>query len=633
MNKRVRELEELILHHKNLYYQGKPQISDEEYDRLEDELRELHPESSALIMVGASVKSDNKIKHEKKMLSLEKTYDLEKLKSWIGSENVLSTFKYDGSACSIVFEERRIKSAKTRGDGVYGENILEKVFFIRDIPKKTNNSKLSISEFEVRGEIFCTEDNFIELSKQMEKSGLDKPMSLRNIVAGLLGRKDHFELAKYLSFTAFEMIISDKVETEEEKLLYLKKLGFNIPDYALCKTWSHVENEVKKCQKFFNEGEFLIDGLVFTYNNSSLAEELGQTSHHPKNKIAFKFQGESKITQIQNIEWNVSRNGRCTPVAIVQPVELSGAVVSRVTLHHYGIVETFQLKPGDEIEIIRSGEVIPKFLRVVNSSNNKFQTIKSCPSCEGKLTVEEHWLKCNNSDCPEKKEQEILYFIKTMGIEEISEMRIKEMIRAGLIINTWDLYRLKEEDFLKLDKVKDKLALKFYEQIQKSKKVELVTLIEALGIEGLGGTKIQKIIDNGVDTLEKFSELKFDEIIKIDGFAEKTANAIILGLKEKSKFLKKLQEVGVAVQKSQNQKESESLKGLKFCITGTLSKPRDLIASDIKNNSGVVQDTVNKETSYLVTNDKESSSSKFVKAKKLGVPIISEDQLAKLIKP
>lgn len=627
MNKRVKELEDQIIYHKNLYYQGKAKISDEDYDRLEDELSSLFPESPVLKMVGSVLPKSNKVKHDKKMLSLEKTYDPEKLKSWIEERPVISTFKYDGSACSLIYEDGLLTNAKTRGDGQAGEGILPKVLYIKDIPKRISNQ----TTLEVRGEIYCKEDDFIDLSKEMEKLGLERPSSLRNIVAGILGRKDQHELSRYLSFTAFELISNEKFTFEEEKFNLLAKYKFPLPDYALCENWKMVEIQIKKCQTFFNEGDFLVDGLVLTYNQCNLAEELGETSHHPKHKIAFKFQGESKTTKINNIEWNISRNGRCTPVAIVEPVELSGAVVSRVTLHHYGIVEAFQLKNEDKIEIVRSGEVIPKFLRVVESSNEKFLALQDCPSCKSTLVIDEHWLKCINPKCPQRQEQEILYFLKTMGIEEISEMRVKEMMKMGLVKEIPDFFYLKKEDFLTLDKVKDKLANKFYEQIQNAKSSELVKLIQALGIEGLGETKVQKVIDNGYNTLEKISELKLEDIEKIDGFAEKSSLAIIDGLKEKRNLLNKLLKAGIVTKNLTQEKLSSNLRNLKFCITGTLSRPREQIASEIKKHSGIIQDTVNKETNYLVTNDTQSSSSKFQKAQKLGVKIITEVDLTKLL--
>ncbi len=627
MKSRVQELEDQIIFHKNLYYQGNAKISDEDFDRLETELKDICPSSPVLKMVGASPKTSSKIKHNSKMLSLEKTYDVEKLKTWIGDEDVVAMFKYDGSACSLVYENGLLVNAKTRGDGLWGEDILTKVLYIEEIPKRIETKELC----EVRGEIYCKEEAFINLSKKMEKIGLDRPTSLRNIVAGLLGRKDYHELTTYLSFTAFEFIELKIHITEEEKLKTLKKYKFQLPEYIVCSKWTEVENQIQKCQKFFNEGEFLIDGLVFIYNRCALANELGQTSHHPKHKLAFKFQGESKVTKITEIEWSISRNGRCTPVAIVEPVELSGATVSRVTLHHYGIVEAFQLKIGDEIEIVRSGEVIPKFLRVVSSGKCRFSPLSNCPSCNNMLVVDEHWLKCVNKICPQKIEQEILYFIKTIGIEDISEMRLKELLKTGLIKEIPDLYQLKTTDFLILDKVKDKLAQKFFDQIQRSKNADLVTFIEALGIEGLGGTKIQKIIDNNFNTLEKLSKITMEELQKIDGFAEKSSGAIVDRLREKSKLLKKLKEAGVIPSTKKEKKESERLKGLKFCITGTLSKSRDYIAEDIKKHSGIIQNLVNKETSYLVTNDTQSSSSKFVKAQKLGVPILSEEKLFQLI--
>lgn len=628
MNKRVKELEDALILHKNLYYQGKAKISDENYDQLELELKKISPQSPVLQMVGATPRQSQKIKHDKKMLSLEKTYDEEKLKSWMRQEVVVSTFKHDGSACSLIYVDGILSIAKTRGDGQYGENILNKVLYINNIPKRIQLN----GTVEVRGEIYCTENDFIDLSKQMEKNKLETPTSLRNIVAGILARKDFSQLSKFLTFTSFEIIMPKLVATEEEKYKKLKELKFDLPQYAVCKNWLQLKNQIIKCQQFFSSGDYLVDGLVITYNDCKLAEELGETSHHPKHKIAFKFQGESKTTKILEIEWNISRNGRCTPVAIIDPVELSGALVSRVTLHHYGIVEAFKLMPGVEIEIVRSGEVIPKFLRVVKRVDREFSAIKNCPSCNSPLIIENHWLKCINTSCAQKKEQEILYFLKSMAIEEISEMRLKEMIKKGLISEIPDIYKLKEADFLKLDKIKEKLALKFFEQIQNSKKVNLIMLISSLGIEGFGETKIQKIIDAGFDTVDKILEMKIEQIKEIDGFAEKSSQAIVDGLKENKGLIAKLLKSGVQIKKNENAKISEKLKGFKFCITGTLSSPRETIALQIKMNSGVIQDTVNNETTYLVTNDKESTSSKFLKAVKLGIKIISEDQLGKLLK-
>lgn len=630
MKKSIKEIEDAIILHKNLYYQGKAKISDEDYDLLEEELKERSPESPILQMVGSTTKLNQKIRHEKKMLSLEKTYEQEKLKKWMGDHEVLSTFKYDGSACSLVYQEGLLSIAKTRGDGQFGENIQKKVFYIENIPKRIEEN----SKIEIRGEIYCTHEDFIELSKEMEKQGLDLPTSLRNIVAGILGRKDRDELCRFLKFTAFELNSHIKLKKEEEKFIQLKKLNFSLPTYALCKNWNELNEQIKKCQQFFNNGNYLIDGLVIVYNDSNLAEELGETSHHPKNKIAFKFKGESKVSKILSIEWNISRNGRCTPVALVEPVELSGAIVSRVTLHHYGMVQAFKLMPGTEIEIVRSGEVIPKFLRVVKPVDQKFIALKNCPSCHSELYVDGHWLKCQNKNCIQRKEQEILYFIKSLGIEEISEMRLREMMIKKLVSEITDLFKLKKEDFLILDKIKEKLAQKFYEQIQKAKEVSLVAFIAALGIEGLGETKIEKIINAGFNSIGKISELKINDLLGIDGFAEKSSQAIISGIDENRILIKSLLDVGFIFKNNdqENVKSSIEFKNLKFCITGTLSQPRDEIINFIKIHSGIIQDNVNKETNYLITNDKESSSSKFVKAKKFGIPIISEESLKNLIK-
>lgn len=624
---RIQELEKLILHHKQRYYQGQAEISDEKYDQLEEELKSLDPENPVLQEVGFRlIETLDKVEHQKKMLSLEKTYDDKDLQKWVSNHEVLSIFKIDGSSCSLIYENGHLVLAKTRGDGVYGENVTKKVIFIPDIPKFIPLKE----KIEVRGEVYCIEKNFFDLSTEMKELKLESPSSQRNIVAGLLGRKENIQLCRHLNFQAFDFISDKELNYEFEKLDLLKNLGFNSAEFVLHKRGEGIDERIKEAKAFMVEGEYLIDGLVFVFNELKLHKKLGETNHHPKYKIAFKFAGDTKEATILSIEWGVSRNGILTPVAIIDPIELSGALISRVTLHNFGLVQNFQLKNGDKIEVIRSGEVIPKFLGVIEKSNGKFEYPHNCPSCKSELKIDDIWLVCENEKCSAKIKQEILNYIDKAGIDDVSGKRLDEMITKGLIKSIPDLYRIKEEDFLLLEKVKEKLAKKMFDNIQKTKKQNLARFISAIGVEGVSVAKSEKIISHGYNTLEKFLEIKLEELMNIEGFAEKSSNTFLDSLKRKRSLVKELMSAGVVIESEKKKITSTTLEGKKFCITGELSRPRSEIEELIKSNGGLIAG-VSKNLNYLVTNETESKSSKFIKAKEMAIPIISESELMKLI--
>ena len=624
---RIQELEKHILHHKERYYLGNAEISDEKYDKLEAELKKLDPENPVLKLVGfKQTENIDKVPHQKKMLSLDKTYDEKDLTKWVGKEEVVSVFKIDGSSCSLIYENGHLVTAKTRGDGLLGENITKKAIFIPDIPKHVSGNR----SFEVRGEVYCIENNFFVLSKEMQDMGLEGPTSQRNIVAGLLGRKENIQLCRHLSFQAFDIIADEKFSNEHQKLDVLKEAGFITPDYELHKSDKELTQRIAEAKEFMSSGDYLIDGLVFVYDDLKLQNELGETSHHPRYKIAFKFAGETKVAKINEIEWGVSRNGTLTPVALIEPTELSGAEIRRVTLHNYGMVQNFQLKAGDKIEIIRSGEVIPKFLGVMERSKQEFTYPKKCPSCDSKLIIQDIWLYCDNERCPSKVKEVILNYIQKAGIDDVSDKRLDEMIGKGLVEGIPDLYRLKLEDFLLLEKVKDKLATKMFENIQKTKQLGLAQFISAIGVEGVSITKSEKIIAQGYNTLEKIQSLTLEKMLQFEGFAEKSSVSILESLEKKRPLIEELLSVGVKVKADEISSGEGPLSGLKFCITGELSESRPQFEKLIKQNGGVIAG-VSKNLSYLVTNEEDGTSSKYVKAQALGIPIINEKKLMKLI--
>lgn len=628
MKSRVKDLELLIKKHKSLYYQGKPEISDVDYDKLEIELKKLDPENPVLYLVGSETKSGTKISHSTKMLSLDKVYELVELEKWVAQHAVVSTYKIDGISCSLVYEKGKLVVAKTRGDGIEGENITAKIMWIEEIPKKIGNEKI---DCEIRGELYCTEKSFYQLAEKMIEMKLERPSSQRNIVAGLMGRKDHVQLSSYLNFKAFDVITNDKdFEFEIDKSHFLKKMHFDTPPIELHKNFKSLKASIDEAQEFMSEGEYQIDGLVITIDKIAIQNEMGETAHHPRYKMAFKFPGESKETTIENIEWSVSRNGILTPVAIVQPIELSGALVSRVTLHNYGMVKINNLKKGDLIEIIRSGEVIPKFLSVKKETSGTYKIPKACPSCEGPIEEVDIRLICHNENCPVRIREGLNNYIKKIGIDDLSEKRLDEMIKNNLLKEIPDLYKLNVETLLTLEKTKEKLANKIYENIQKSKEVELVAFLSALGIQGGAYSKCEKVVHAGYETLEKVMTITVEQLIDIDGFAEKSAKDFFDSLNDKKKMVSSLIKLGIKI-KSEEKFESK-VTGLKVCITGALSEKRTIIEDRIRKFGGIVVSSVSKNTDLLVTNEQTSSSSKFTKATELGIKVITEDELRELMK-
>ena len=626
-SERIKNLEQKILNHKKLYYLGKPEVSDFEYDAIEEELASLNPDSFVLTMVGSDSFNTGKVPHATKMLSLSKSYSLDELLKWKGEEDLLSTFKIDGSSCSLIYEKGELVLAKTRGDGRFGENITEKALYLSSIPKRIETNL----SFEVRGEIFCSEVDFISLAKEMESRSLDVPSSQRNIVAGIIGRRENVDLAKLLRFQAFELITPEVFGHESEKLLKLSQFGFVTPDFSVHKNKKSVEKSLDEAQSFISEGDYLIDGLVFTYNKISLHQELGETSHHPRYKMAYKFKGESKQTEIESITWQVSRNGFLTPVANVKSVELSGANVSRVTLHNFGMVNQFKLKAGDLIEIVRSGEVIPKFLSVIESSKEEFSVPRVCPSCQEEVVEKEIRLVCLNNHCPDKIKDEILNFIKKIGIDDLSSKRLEALIAKNHIQDIASLYQLTEEKLFTVDKVKEKLAKKIIKNIEESKNVDFVAFLSALGLRGGAYNKCEKIVINGFDTIEKILNLEISDLEAVESFAELSAKNFIESIQEKKELIKKLISYNFDFKLPPVGNKSGPLEGVKFCITGTLSMKRSELQKLVKQNGGLVQTGVTKDTSYLLTNDTESTSSKFKKAMKLKVPLMSEKEFLKTI--
>lgn len=631
-------LVEEIRKHRRLYEAGKPQISDEEFDRLEARLIALAPEHPALTEVGAGKSmASNKVKHLVPMLSLAKTYTLKDLESWQEGREVVAADKIDGVSISLIYKHGKLAQAKTRGDGMVGEDVTEKIRWVKSCPKEIEAwDDANIETIEIRGELFCRFEDFNALAEEMQKRGLEKPSSPRNIVAGVLGRKENIDLAQHFKFIAFDASYENgttSFATEMEKLKWLKSVGFKLAHPTLCHNITEIQAHIDA--RIAAEVDYGMDGIVFTYNEIRLHKMRGFTSHHPRFRIAFKWQGQTAITTIQEIHWSTSRLGIVTPVARIQPVELSGALISNVTLHNAQHVLKETLKAGDEIEIIRSGEIIPKFLRLVKAHAGKSVLPTHCPSCKEKLEFDSIRLICpNHKDCPAQQSGFILNWIRCSGIEDLSDRRLDDLQEIHGIDHPAALYELTKDDFLELPKTKQKMAEKLYGNIQASKKIPLLDFLCGLGIRGIGKSHWQNLLDV-FPTLKKILELDEQTIIdsKIKGLGENNAVQVAQGLRTRKKDIDRLLAVGVKPQSYQPREISTShpLQGKIFVISGALSKSREAVAADIKAVGGRVSSAVSSKTTALITNDPSENSSKILAAKNLGIPFWDEKKLYEAI--
>lgn len=626
---RVHELARLILKHKKLYYAGKPEISDVNYDKLEEELQHLAPDHPVLQMVGAEVSESTgrKAEHDIPMLSLDKTYSMEDLQAWVDHHDVVGMWKVDGNSLSLVYEKGKLILAKTRGNGRIGEDVSEKVRWVADlVPQLTQEISL-----EIRGELYLTEEHFGQLVEAMVAAGLERPTNPRNIVAGLLGRKTHYHLVQFCNFFAFEVLVRDgslRLRSEMEKFSWLETQGFRLPYPKLLKSSEMVQSYLDEVRSHILEGDIGLDGAVFSYNDLHLHEELGNTAHHPRYKMSFKWQGDTAVSQIEKITWATSRLGIVTPVAVIHPLSLSGATITNVTLHNAEHVKTHNLKAGDEIEIVRSGEVIPKFLEVKKAAAGHYQWPDKCPACHEPLTYDNVRLKClNASQCPAQQSGAILNWVKAVEIDDLSEKRLEAMLDSGLVTTIPDLYSLSVADFLTLPLTKEKMAKKLWQHIQKSKTIPLARFLMGLGIEGAGLTTWEKIIEH-YPSLEQILNLSDQALMDLDGFAEKSAHQICQGLHQKRGLIRELLHAGVKPYVDQAVVGGEGpLKGKVFAITGALTRPRTQIEDDIKRAGGRVSSSISKHTYALVTNETDSGSSKMKKARELNIKILSEADL------
>ena len=606
------ELEAAVRRHNQLYFQyHQPEISDYEFDQLVEQLREIAPDSKVLKELGSDLnKASQKIRHTSEMLSLDKCYSSEDLQDWadkIEGDFVVSP-KIDGMAVEIRYDSSgQLLLAATRGDGVEGEDITGNVRMIQDIPQNIHQGPL-----EIRGEIYMRLSVF-----QKYKDQFANP---RNLAAGAVKQKDPQKTRDYqLSFFGYD-VLGMSIETEWEKRELLKKCHVPVVESLKVSRDGMMEAYQHFLQKR-SEEDFETDGVVFRSNLVSEQTRLGVTAHHPRYAIAYKFQGDSGVTTLKDVEWNVARTGVITPVGLVEPVELSGAMVSRVSLHNLGLMQKLGVRQGSKVVMMRRGGVIPNLESVSEEgSGEKFMPPQVCPSCGEPTEVRDDFLYCTNkTGCRKAKIQELEHFMKVIECDGFGEKLIEKLYDNGFVLDPAEFYTLTQENLMELERMGEVLATKLVGNIQARREISLEMFLRSLGIRELA-KHTSKILVKHFGTLEKIRKVTEEELSVIHTVGPVIAREVVEGLKKKSDLIDKLLKhvtVG-AIHELPLQNKTGVLSGKKFVFTGTLlSMERSKAQKLVEEQGGEAQDSVTSDTDYLVIGDGGGAGSKLEKAKKI----------------
>ena len=660
IHKRINELKEEIEKHNYHYYVlDSPIISDSEWDKLFKELQVLESKNPNLIdinsptkQVGAKPLDGFKTdKHRIPMLSLSNAMNNEELrlfneriKKLLETKNQIEYMaepKLDGIGVELIYQDGVLLKGLTRGDGFEGEDITQNIRTIKSVPLKLMGKSFP-SLLEVRGEVFIKKTDFKKLNQNQMDKGLQMFANPRNAAAGSLRQLDAKITAKRpLSINCYEpgVIEGKQFKTQEEFLSYIKSKGIPVND--LIKKVVGSENVLKyhnNLENRRNKLDYEIDGTVFKLNKYLEREKAGSRSRSPRWAIAGKFKAQQVTSNIVSISVQVGRTGALTPVAKVNPVYVSGVTVTNITLHNQDEIDRKDIRIGDKVIIERSGDVIPKIVKVVSRENEnalKYKIKEECPSCK-KPTVKidgDAVIRCANAYCPAQFKGRIQHFCSklAMNIDGLGEKIIEQLIDNGLIKKLEDIYSINESELAKLDRIGTKSARNIIASINQSKNTTFSRFVYSLGIRNVGEYTAKTLEKHFNSNIENFMQATEDQLIEIDEIGDIVAQSIISfwGKKENVNSIKKCLGRGVKISKPKKNK-SEHLKDTIFVFTGTLDlMNRNDAKKKVELFGGTSKSSLTKNTSFLVAGNK--TGSKVEKAKNMGIPILNEDEFIKLI--
>jgi len=657
---KIEHLRDKIRHHDYLYYViSQPEISDKEYDILIKELQALedkHPEfraeDSPTVRVGGAILEGFKaVRHKQKMLSLDNTYSIDELKEWdarvrkgLGSREAVeyvAELKIDGVSANIAYVKGSLSLGLTRGDGESGEDVTENIKTIRAIPLILLNKDIPESA-EIRGEIYMSLKDFIALNKQREKDGEVAFANPRNAASGSLKLLDTAQAAKRgLNFFAHTLGVytGRAIASQWEFLAQLKNWGVRANMHSrLCKSLDEVINFCNHWQDKRDTLGYEIDGIVVKVNDFSQQKKLGATLKSPRWAIAFKFPARQATTEVLEININVGRTGVITPTARLAPVECSGVVITRATLHNFDEIKRLNLKVGDRVLIERAGDVIPKVVKAVEHKGNKsFPIPDTCPACGGKVIKEKEEdvaYRCINSSCPAQLERGLQHFASrgAMDIEGMGEAVIEQLVKLKLVKDFADIYKLSEKDLLGLELFKEKKAGNLLEGIEKSKIQPLSRLIFALGIRHVG-EKAALVLAEKFKDIDHLMQAKKDELQNIYEVGPVLSQSISEYFSQSStrRLIDEFKDSGLNLKEAAKEYRKTPLTRKTIVFTGELSGYSRARAEEAARLAGgMPSSAVSKSTDFVVAG--ENAGSKLDKAKKLGVKIIDEAKFKEMLK-
>ncbi len=653
-----------IERHNELYYvHAKPEISDYEYDMLMKELEELEkkypelrtPYSPSQRVGGRVIDEFRAVEHRVPMLSIDNTYNEEELrdfdrrvkKSIPDNEKISYVVepKIDGVAISITYRDRLYSMAVTRGDGFKGDDVTENVKTIRSVPLRLKETAPTF--LEVRGEVFMRNEELERLNQIREELGEEPFRNPRNTTAGTLKLKDPKQVAeRRLEVFFYELILEEEqtnmVKTHVETLHKLKEWGLPVnPEWRLCESVDEVIKLTYEWQEKRYTLGYEIDGLVIKVNEHRVRDMLGATSKAPRWVIAYKFPAEVARTKLLNIKVQVGKTGALTPVAEMEPVKLAGTIVKRATLHNFEELARKDIRIGDTVEVQKAGEIIPQVIRPILElrppGTKPFLPPEKCPECGSavKKDPEGVFYRCLNMDCPAQLKQRLQHFAqrRAMDIEGLGSALIEQLVEKGLVKNIADIYRLKLEQLVQLERMGKKSSQNLLDAIENSRNRPLSALIFGLGIRHVG-QHLAEVLAEHFGSMDKLMKASVDELTFIPEVGPIIAKSIkdFFSTKENLKLIEDLKSLGVKMEEDKPLVEEgkDILKGSTFVVTGTLKNfTRDQIEQKIKQLGGKASSAVSKNTDYLIVG--ENPGSKLDKAQKLGVKIITEEEFLRMI--
>ncbi len=658
---RIKLLRSQIREHDRLYYVlNQPEISDQKYDELFAELKKLEEENPQFITAdsptqrvsGQPLDGFTQVKHSVSMLSIDNTYsdedlrkfDKDKIRKQLGDENYeyIVELKLDGVAINLRYENGLLKTAATRGDGQTGDDVTANVRTIKNIPLVLSAEAKSIAVLEIRGEIYMPNASFAELNRQRTEDELPNFANPRNATAGslkLLAPK--IAAQRNLAFFAYATAELSQPLAESHQQTLEKLKDFGLPVNPNIEKAENIEQVIKICNRWNKkrfELNYQIDGMVIKINQLEQREKLGFTGRAPKWCIAYKFPAERAETIVESIDVQVGKSGILTPVANLTPVQLAGTVVKRASLHNFDELDRLDVRCGDTALIEKAGEIIPQIIEVkkkLRPKNTKpFEKPKICPDCNQPAVKDEDgvYIRCTNPDCKAQLKEKMKYFAGRgqMDIENLGEALIEQLVDSELVKNFADLYKLKKEDLIGLERMAEKSAANVIKAIEKSKNCPLSKFIAALGIKHVGSQSAE-ILAEEFGSLEAVKNANIETLKETAQIGQIMADSIYeyFHNEKNAAVIDKMLAAGVKPKQTKTNR-SDKLAGKTFVITGTLEKfTRQQIEKLIKENNGKVASSVSKKTDFVLAG--AEAGSKLEKAKKLGVKIINEKEFIEMI--